>query len=168
MRPVDGGELGRVDALEVFVGEIEGEDDAGEVGVGQVGEAGVAKEMVAVPEANDAEIGGVAEHARGGEAGVGAPWIAAAAPKSLNPGGRRCGGAGVCKWGLAFELHQESLRRGISGTLRVQITRLFAKVEISLFPFRDPKLGQLHLGRGLVPNSPKERVHREPRQEARQ
>jgi hypothetical protein len=31
----------------------------------------VAEEIVAVPEADDAEVGGVAEDARGGEAGVG-------------------------------------------------------------------------------------------------
>jgi hypothetical protein len=31
----------------------------------------VAEEIVAVPESDDAEIGGVAEDARGGEAGVG-------------------------------------------------------------------------------------------------
>jgi len=51
--------------------QIEAERDAGEVAVGQVGEARVAEEVVAVPENEDGEVSGVAEDARDLEAGLG-------------------------------------------------------------------------------------------------
>jgi hypothetical protein len=57
IRPVEGGELGRIDGLKVFVGAVEGDDDAGDVGGRKVCEEPVSE----------------------------AWWIAPVAPKSLGP-----------------------------------------------------------------------------------